>query len=219
MWCIAAITPAYRACMYDVLDVYAEPYDAQQPVLCLDEKPKQLLEDSRTPIPARPGRAVKQDYEYIRHGKVNIFMCVEPKGGRRTTSVTEQRTKQDFAVFVKMIVDDIYPEADRLRLIVDNLNTHNASSFYETFEIEEAERLLAKIEWHYTPKHGSWLNAAEIEIGVMDTECTRRRIKDKELLAQEVHAWTDRRNNKHAMINWQFTRSKADKKLAKYYVS
>jgi hypothetical protein len=168
MWCIAAITPEYRARMYDLLDLYEEPYDPEHPVLGLDEKPKQLLEDSRSPIPMRPGKLAKQDYEYKRR---------------------------------------------------DNLNTHNASSLIETFGEKEARRLLAKIEWHYTPKHGSWLNVAEIEIGVMDTECTRRRIKDIELLTKEVVAWNTKRNEKCVKINWQFTRQKADTKLSKHYVS
>lgn len=205
--------------MYDVLDLYEEPYDPKRPVLGVDEKPKQLLEDSRSPIPMRPGHPTKQDYEYIRRGKANIFMCVEPKAGRRSTSVTEQRTKRDFAVFIKHLIDEEYPDAECLRIVLDNLNTHNESSFFETFTEEEARRLLAKCEFHYIPKHASWLNVAEIEIGVMDTECTRRRIKSKELLEEEVMAWTERRNRKQAKIDWRFTRQKADKKLSKYYVS
>jgi len=219
MWCIAAITPEYRARMYDVLDLYAEPYNPKRPVLGVDEKPKQLLEDSRQSIPMRLGCPMKYDYEYIRRGRANIFMCVEPKGGRRTTRVTQRRTKPDFASFVKFLVDEEYPEAERLRLVVDNLNTHNASSFFETFGEKEAQRLLEKIEWHFTPKHGSWLNVAEIEIGVMDTECTRRRIKDIELLTTEVAAWNTRRNEKRVNINWLFTRQEADEKLSEHYVS
>lgn len=218
MWCIQEITPKYRERMYDILDLYEEPYNPKKPVIGLDEKPKQLIEDSRTPIPIKLGKIAKQDYEYIRRGKANIFMAVEPKGGRRVTEVTHQRTKKDFALYVKMLVKK-YQKADILRISVDNLNTHNASSFYENFEKKEADKILEKIEFHYTPKHASWLNVAEIEIGVMDRECTERRIKDKEMLEQEVNAWTIQRNKKRKKINWTFTKEKADKKLGKYYVS
>lgn len=218
MWCIQEITPKYRERMYDILDLYEEPYNPKKPVIGLDEKPKQLIEDSRTPIPIKLGKIAKQDYEYIRRGKANIFMAVEPKGGRRVTEVTWQRTKKDFAFYVKMLVEK-YPNANILRLIVDNLNTHNTSSFYENFEKKEADKILEKIEFHYTPKHASWLNVAEIEIGVMDRECTDRRIKDKEMLTREVKAWTKRRNKQKKKINWTFTKQKADDKLGKYYVS
>lgn len=205
--------------MNDILDLYEEPYDPKRPVIGLDEKPKQLIEDSRTPIPTKPGKIAKQDYEYIRRGTANIFMAVEPKGGKRVTQVTDQRTKRDFALFAKELVDKHYRDADVLQIVADNLNTHNESSFYENFSQEEASRILRKIEFHYTPKHASWLNVAEIEIGVMDTECTDRRIKDKEVLKQEVRAWTIRRNRQRKKINWTFTKQKADKKLEKYYVS
>lgn len=218
MWCIQEITPKYRERMYDILDLYEEPYNPKKPVIGLDEKPKQLIEDSRTPIPVKPGKIEKRDYEYIRRGKANIFMAVEPKGGKRVTEVTWQRTKKDFAFFGKELINK-YPQAEILHLVVDNLNTHNASSFYENFEKKEADKLLEKIEFHYTPKHASWLNVAEIEIGVMDRECTDRRIKDKEMLTKEVKAWTTRRNLRRKKINWTFTKEKADKKLGKYYVS
>ena len=217
MWCIQEITPEYRRRMYDILDLYEEKYDHQKPVIGLDEKPKQLLEDSRKPIPLKPGKTQKYDYEYIRRGKANIFVAVEPKGGKRVTQVTTQRTKKDFAFFVKELVTKRYKQADKMRIILDNLNTHNESSLYETFDEKEAKAILKKIEFHYTPKHASWLNVAEIEIGVMDTECTGRRIKDKELLEGEVKAWTSRRNRQKKKINWTFTKKKADKKLSKYY--
>ncbi len=219
MWCIQEITPEFRARMYDILDLYEEPYDSKRPVIGLDEKPKQLIEDSRTPIPTMAGKTAKQDYEYVRKGTANIFMAVEPKGGRRVTQVTDQRTKRDFALFAKELVDKHYRYADVLQIVADNLNTHNESSFYENFSKEEASRILRKIEFHYTPKHASWLNVAEIEIGVMDTECTDRRIKDKEMLKQEIRAWTIRRNRQRKKINWIFTKQKADKKMKKYYVS
>lgn len=217
MWCIQKITPEYRKRMYDILDLYEEKYDPLKPVIGIDEKPKQLIEDSRTPIPLKKGKYAKRDYEYIRRGKVNIFMGIEPKGGKRYTEVTWQRTKKDFALYVKYLVNVEYPGVEFLRLVVDNLNTHNESSFYETFEPGEAKRILKRIEFHYTPAHASWLNVAEIEIGIMDRECTNRRIKDKEMLTREVKAWEKRRNRQRRKINWAFTKEKADKKLGKYY--
>jgi len=217
MWCIQQITPKYRQRMYDILDLYEEPYDSLRPVLGIDEKPKQLIEDSRTPIPLTMGKIEKQDYEYIRRGKVNIFMSVEPKGGKRYTEVTDQRTKKDFALYMKYLLEVKYPSVKVLRIVVDNLNTHNESSFYENFEKKEAKRILKKIEFHYTPTHASWLNVAEIEIGIMDRECTNRRIKNKEMLTREVKAWEKRRNKQRKKIEWTFTKQKADKKLGKYY--
>jgi len=203
--------------MYDVLDLYEEPYDQRKPLLCLDEKPKQLLQEKRRPIPMKPGSPERYDYEYVRNGTVNIFMAVEFKAGRRVTQVTERRTMTDFALFVKMLVDE-YPDAEVVRLVTDNLSTHKEKSFYETFIKDEAERIMRKVEFHYTPKHGSWLNAAEIEISVMDTECTGRRIGDRETLTREVAAWSRRRNHGKKKIDWKFTRKKADKKLSEHYV-
>ena len=204
--------------MYDVLDLYEEDYDPKRPIVNLDEKPKQLLGEKRMPIPMKPGTPEKYDYEYIRNGKANIFMAVEFKAGKRVTQVTERRTRKDFALFVKMFVDEEYQDVEVIRLVVDNLNTHNEKSFYETFSNDEAERILSKIEFHYTPKHASWLNAAEIEINVMDIECTGRRIGDMERLAREVTAWAKRRNDGKKKINWKFTKDRADKKLSKYFV-
>lgn len=218
MWCISEIDHEFRERMYDILDLYAKPYDPKYPVLGLDEKPKQLLENKRKTIPMVPGHREKYDYEYIRNGTANIFMAVEFKAGKRTTRVTTRRTKRDFAKFVKHLVDRKYPEAKRLQLVLDNLNTHNESAFYETYDSEEAERILGKIEFHYSPLHASWLNVAEVEIGVMDAECTRRRIPDKETLRREVMAWEKRRNKQERKINWRFTKQKADEKLAPYYV-
>jgi hypothetical protein len=186
MWRIPEITLLFRERMYVILDLYAEPYDPKHPLVGLDEKPKQLIEDSRKSIPMKPETPERYDYEYIRHGKANIFVAVEPKAGRRTARVTWQRTKPEFAKFVKFLLDNVYRKAETVRLVVDNLNTHNASAFYEKYDKEEAERLLRKIEFVYTPKHASWLNVAEIEIGVMDTECTGRRIKDKETLTRLI---------------------------------
>ncbi len=203
--------------MYDILDLYEEPYDAKRPVIGTDEKPKQLIEDARKPISATPGRIAKEDYEYVRKGTANVFVAVEPKGGRRITRVTRRRTKKDFAFFVKDVVDVQYPHADVVRIVLDNLNTHFEKSFYESLGEAEARRVLSKVEFHYTPKHASWLNVAEIEIGVMDAQCTGTRIKDVGLLTREVAAWTKRRNEQRKMINWTFTKQKADEKLSKHY--
>ncbi len=218
MWCISEINQEFRERMYDVLALYEKPYNPRNPVIGLDEKPKQLLEDKRKVIPMKPGNIEKYDSEYIRRGKANIFMAAEFKAGKRTARVTSQRTKKDFAKFVKHLVDKVYPDAEQLHLVLDNLNTHNESSFYEMYDKEEAERILAKIKFHYTPKHASWLNVAEVEIGVMDAECTRRRIPDKNLLRQEVMAWERKRNKQKKKIDWKFTTRKADEKLSKYYV-
>ena len=219
IWCIAEINQEFLDSMYHILDLYEKPYDPKNPVIGLDEKPKQLLEDSRSSIPMRPGQSKKYDYEYIRHGTAVIFMAVEFKAGKRTTRVTSRRTMKDFAKFVRHLVDKVYPEAEKLHFVVDNLNTHKNASFFKMYEPEKAKRLIDKIEFHYTPKHASWLNVAEIEIGVMDTECTRRRIPEKELLRREVIAWTKRRNEQKKKIHWKFTKEKADKKLSKYYVT
>ena len=218
MWCIGKINTQYKKRMYDLLDLYLEPYDSRFPVVGIDEKPKQLIGDSRKPIPIQPGKPEKYDYEYVRNGNANIFVCVEPKHGKRITKVTKQRTKKDFAKFMKGIVLS-YPYAEKLRVVLDNLNTHFESSFYETFEKDEAEKILSKLEFHYTPKHASWLNVAEIEISAMDTECTDRRMKDISFLRKEVEACTKRRNNERCKIDWRFTKEDADKKLAKYYVT
>lgn len=218
MWCIQKITPEFRKLMYDILNLYQEPYDSKSPVLGVDEKPKQLIEDSRKPIPMQPAKPEKYDYEYIRNGKANIFVAVEPKHGKRITKVTKQRTKEDFAKFMQDVVLS-YPYAEKLRIVLDNLNTHFESSFYETFEKDEAERILKKLEFYYTPKHASWLNVAEIEISAMDTECTDRRMKDIFFLRKEVEACTKRRNNERCKIGWRFTKEDADRKLAKHYVA
>lgn len=219
-WCIKEIDTEYRMRMYDILDLYKEPYDPKRPVVGLDEKPKQLLGEKRKPIPMKPGCPERYDYEYVRNGKANVFLAVEPLAGRRVVQVTDHRTKRDFALFVKRLVDEEYPDAETLRIVVDNLNTHFPNAFYETFERDEAERLLGRVEFHYTPKHGSWLNVAEVEVGVMDAECTGgRRIDEKCALSREVEAWAERRNREGKKINWRFTKEDADRKLSKYYVT
>ena len=219
MWCIQKITLEYRKRMYHILYLYMKKYDPKHPVIGLDEKPKQLIGDERKPILMSPGRPEKYDYEYKRNGTANIFMAVDFKGGTRATRVTSHRTKKDFAKFIKHLVDHVFPDAIKLHIVLDNLNTHNKSALYETYSKKEADRILKKIKFHYTPKHGSWLNVAEIEIGSMDTQCTRRRIESKALLRSEVQAWTARRNKIKDTIDWRFTRQKADRKLSKYYVT
>lgn len=205
--------------MYDILNLYAEPYDPKKPLVGVDEKPKQLLGEPREPIPLKPGSPMRYDYEYTRNGTANIFVAVDPKAGQRIVQATVRRTKKDFARFMKKVVDEAYPEADTLRVVVDNLSTHKPNAFYETFDKTEARRLLRKIEFHYTPKHASWLNIAEVEISVMDAECTGTRIRDMKILQQEVQAWAARRNKEKKKINWKFTRKDADKKLSKHYVT
>ena len=218
MWCIQTIDALYRERMYDLLDLYEEPYNPLKPIVCFDEKPKQLLGETRIPIPMKPGSPEKYDYEYIRNGTANVFVAVEIKAGKRLTQVTKRRTMKDFALFIRNLVDKEYPDVEVIRIIADNLNTHKKKSFFETFSDDEAERILNKIEFHHSPKHGSWLNAAEIEINVMDIECTGRRIGDIETLTREVGAWTNSRNEQKKKINWKFTRDKADKKMYKCYV-
>jgi hypothetical protein len=203
--------------MYDVLDLYEEDYDPKRPIVCLDEKPKQLLRDKRKSIPMKPGCSERYDYEYIRNGTANIFVAVEFKAGKRVTQVTKRRTRVDFAEFMKILINEEYSNAEFIRLITDNLNIHNEKSFYEAFSEEEAKRILEKIEFHYTPKHASWLNAAEIEINVMDIECTDRRIGDIEILTHEVGAWEKKRNELEKRIEWKFSRKIADEKMSKYY--
>lgn len=218
MWCICKIDAEYRRRMYDILNLYMETYNPKKPVIGFDEKSKQLLREKRKPIPMKKGSLERYDYEYVRNNTANIFVAIDFKAGKRVTQVTDHRTKTDFALFMKHLVDDCYPNADVIRVIADNLNTHFESSFYDTFEVQEAERILSKIEFHYTPTHASWLNVAEIEINVMDAECTGRRIGDKETLTQQVAYWTERRNSQMKTINWKFTKDDADKKLSKHYV-
>jgi hypothetical protein len=174
--------------MEDVLDLYEQRYDPSRPVVCFDEKPVQLLAETRVPRPAKPGRPRRYDYEYERKGTANIFMAVEPLRGWRQVTVTDRRTKLDFALQMQQLVDVHYPDADRIRVVLDNLNTHKPASLYEAFPAAEALRLLKRLEFHYTPKHGSWLNMAELELSVLSRQCLQRRIGDREILVQEVTA-------------------------------
>jgi len=199
--------------MYDLLELYERPYNPLEPVVGLDEKSKQLLDQIRPPIPLSPHHGIREDSEYIRKGTRNLFVTVEPKGKKRFVKVTEHRTKRDFANVVKELIDTEYAEATRLHLVADNLNTHFSNAFYETFEPDEAKRILEKIEFHYTPKHGSWLNVAEIEIRILDQQCLNGRIPDETILKQEVDAWVNDRNAQQKGIDWKFDRAKAAEKF------
>jgi hypothetical protein len=203
--------------MEDVLDVYQRPYDEQKPVVCMDETSKQLTQETRLPIPEKPGAPAKYDTEYERNGTCNIFLSHEPLKGKRTVKVTDHRKRTDWACFVKEIIDNDYPKADKIILVMDNLNTHAKSSLYETFEPEEAKRLANKLEIHHTPKHGSWLNMAEIELSHLSRQCLDRRIEDKEKLKREIAAWNKQRNEESVIVDWQFTTKDARLKLKKLY--
>lgn len=205
--------------MEEVLDVYKRPYDEQKPVVCMDESPKQLISEARTSIPMSKGKESRVDYEYIRHGMVNIFMVNEPLKGKRTVEITRFKKKRDWAKFIKKIADDLYPNAEKITLVMDNYKTHTASSLYETFEPEEAKRVWDKFEFVYTPKHGSWLNMAEIEFHVLNGQCLNRHISKIEDITKEVDAWQKDRNNKYSKINWQFTTSESRIKLKRLYPS
>jgi hypothetical protein len=219
MWCIGRITEEYRKRMYDLLHLYSLPYRKQEPVVCIDEKSKQLLDETRSPLPPKPGASAKQDYEYKRAGTCNVFVAVEPKGGRRMTEVTARRTTPDFVSFVKMLLEQVYGSARKVHLVLDNLNTHFRSCFEEVLGRKAAARLLRRVEFHYTPKHASWLNMAEIEIGILDRQCLDRRLPDRAAIIREVAAWQRRRNTERRSIKWTFTRQDADRKLSKHYVS
>lgn len=218
MWCIGKITAEYRQRMYNLLELYARPYREEEPVICVDEKSKQLLQQTRTPIAAKPSAPIKEDYEYRRTGTRNIFLAVEPKGGYRQAEVTIRRTKPDFVRFIGRLVEKVYAGAQKIHLVMDNLNTHFRNSFEEVLGVERAEQMLARVEFHYTPKHASWLNMAEIEIGIMDRQCIGGRVPSEAMLMSEVSAWKHRRNQAKAQIEWKFTRQKADDKLSRHYV-
>jgi transposase len=203
--------------MEDVIGVYHRPPDPGCPVVCVDEGGKQLVGDVREPLPVRAGSPAKEDCEYERHGTANLFMAFEPLAGRRVVGVTDRRTAADFARFLRHLLDAVYPGAERVVLVTDNLNTHCAGSLYEAFAPEEARRLAGRIEWHYTPKHGSWLNMAEIELSVLARQCLDRRIPDREALSREVAAWEARRNAAAVTADWQFTTADARVKLKRLY--
>ena len=205
--------------MEDVLDLYHEPYDPAYPVICFDEGGKQLFRETRTPLPISPGRPARFDYEYKRYGTANLFMFFDPLASWRHVEVTEQHTMLDFAHALRALVDEHRPEAVQIRLVLDNLSTHKLAALYEAFEPAEARRIAQRLELHYTPKHGSWLNMAEIELGVLKRQCLDRRIDCPRFLAAEVQAWQVRRNRESATVNWQFTTADARRKLRKLYPS
>jgi len=217
MWCIAKVDGAYVARMEDVLDLYAETPDPRRPVVCFDESPTQLIGEVRQPITARPGQLERYDCEYYRNGTVNLFVFLDAHRPWRRVKVTDRRTNQDFAVCMRELVDVHYPEAALIRVVLDNLSTHSAGALYDAFPAPEARRVLKRLEFHHTPKHASWLNMVEIEIGVLRSQCLDRRIDDKHKLISELAAWERQRNDAQARINWMFTTEKARQKLARAY--
>lgn len=205
--------------MEDVLDLYAEPDDSRYPQVCFDESPVQLTSETRHPLPARPGQPTRYDCEYKREGTANLFLFVQPLRGWRHVNVTKRRTKQDFAQQMRLLVDDYFPTAQRIRLVMDNLNTHTPAALYEVFPPDEARRITRKLEFHYTPKHGSWLNMAECELAVLAGQCLDRRIPNLETLREEIAVWQDQRNQHQAKIHWQFGTDLARVKLNRLYPS
>jgi hypothetical protein len=203
--------------MEDVLDVYCRPYDPRYPVVCMDESSKQLLRDVRAPLPMAPGQPQRIDDHYERQGTANLFLACEPLRGWREIKVTPRRTKLDWAYFVRELVDEHYPKAHRIVLVMDNLNTHRPASLYEAFAPAEAKRIWDRLEIHHTPLHGSWLNMAECEFSVLSAQCTNRRLSDQQALAAATRAWTEERNHNQAPVQWQFTTADARIKLVHLY--
>lgn len=219
-WCLPEGPDGeFVAAMEDVLDVYHRPYDVEEPLVCLDEASKQLIGEVRTPLPVQPGQIAKYDSEYRREGTANMFMAVEPLAGFRTVQVTDRRTRQDWAKFIQHLLDDVYASARKVVLVMDNLNTHTIGSLYETFDPPTARALAQRLEIHYTPKHGSWLNMAETELSVLCRQCLDRRIDDQDRMSSEIAAWEQRRNEARSTIDWQFTTADARVKLKRLYPS
>jgi transposase len=217
MWCIPKVDAEFVARMEDVLALYAEPHDERRPVVCFDETPRQLIGEDRVPVRAEPGKKRRFDYEYVRNGTANVFMFVDVNRPWRHAKVTDQRTCIDFAECMRDLVDEHYPDAERIRVVLDNLSAHSAAALYQRFAPEEARRILSRIELHFTPKHASWLNMVEIEIGVMVQQCLSRRIAEKATLVSEIAAWQRRRNAERAGIDWMFTVERAREKLGRAY--
>jgi DDE superfamily endonuclease len=217
MWCIAHVDGAYVARMEDVLDLYAEDSDPKRPVVCFYESPTQLIGETRLPIPPAPGQPERYDCEYKRNGTANVFVFVDAHKSWRHVKVTDHRAARDFAHCMRDLADTHYPDADRIRVVMDNLSTHSVGALYETFPAPEAHRLLQRLEFHYTPKHASWLNMVEIEIGVLRGQCLDRRIGERSRLEAEIAHWQRRRNASGARIEWRFTTHKAREKLARVY--
>lgn len=216
---LGEVDAAFVCNMEDILDLYAEPVDPNRPRVCVDERPVQLISEVREVIPAAPGRPERHDYEYKREGTCNLYMLACPDRAWRAVKVTDRRGTLDFAHILKDLVDVHFPDAERIRLVVDNLNTHTLAGLYEVFDAQEARRIARKFEVHYTPKHGSWLNMAEIEFSVLAAQCLARRIADQETLRRECDAWAKRRNDEKATIDWRFTSEDARAKLARLYPS
>ncbi|MBD1996113.1 IS630 family transposase [Leptolyngbya sp. FACHB-541] len=216
-WCIPEVDAKYVWRMEDLLDLYAEAYDPKRPVICFDERPCPLIAQVRTPIAAQAGQPKRYDYEYKRNGVANLFAFFEPLVGERFMEVTQRRTKVDFAHQMKTLVDVYRPDADCIRLVVDNLNIHHPATLYETFEPQEANRILKKLEFHYTPKHASWLNQVEIEFSVLSRQCLNRRIPTQEQLAEQIKVWQDQRNAQKPTVNWRFLSTNARIKLLHLY--
>lgn len=203
--------------MEDILDLYEEPFDPKRPVVCLDEQPYQHLSDCIEPLAAQPGQSMREDYTYKRRGVCNFFMIFQPLGGWRHVKLTDRRTTLDYAQCLKDIVDLHFPEAEQIRVVQDNLNTHKFSALYEAFDPEEARRLVSKLEFHYTPKHASWLDMAEIEFSALNRQCTQRRFSDRKTLAQNIEAWERRRNQNNTTVKWKFTTRQARLKMKRAY--
>lgn len=219
MWCIGQITEEYRQRMYELIALYALPLNSLEPVVCIDEKSLQLLSHSRAPLPMASGVPRREDYEYVRRGTSNLFVAVEPKAGTRTVKVTDQRGKTDFVDFVGSLLSGAYAAARRVHIVVDNLNTHFRKSFEDVLGRRAADKLLRRVHFHYTPKHASWLNMAEIEIGILNRQCLDRRLADRATLQHEVDHWQRDRNATRQTIEWKFTRQDADRKLGRHYDS
>jgi hypothetical protein len=205
--------------MEDVLEVYHRPYDPERPVVCLDECSKQLIGEVRAPLPTKPGQVAKYDSEYERRGTANVFMAIEPLAGKRQVCVTDRRTRVDWAQFIRFLLMTVYPEVAVVVLVMDNLNTHNIASLYEAFEPEFARALAARLEIHYTPKHGSWLNMAETELSILSRQCLDRRLESKDIMVKEVATWEQARNENCTRIDWRFTTADARIKLKRLYPS
>jgi transposase len=217
MWCIPQVDGTYVARMEDVLDLYAEEADPMRPVVCFDESPTQLIGEVREPIPAAPGQPERYDCEYRRNGTANLFVFLDAHKSWRHVKVTDHRTARDFADCMRDLADIHYPDASRIRVVMDNLSTHTAAALYEAFPAPEAHRILQRLEFHYTPKHASWLNMVEIEIGVLRGQCLDRRIGERDVLMSEINAWQRQRNASGARVKWKFTTQKARTKLARAY--
>ena len=219
MWCIGALTEEYRRRMYALLELYARPVSRAEPVICIDEKSLQLIVHSREPLPMASHNPTKQDYEYVRNGTTNLFVAVEPKAGQRIVSVTAHRGTAEFVAFINGLLTSAYAKARRIHLVLDNLNTRFRKCFDDVLGERAATKLFRRAQLHYTPKHASWLNMAEIEIGVLSRQCLDRRIASRQLLQSEVDAWQQVRNAEQRTIEWNFTRQDADRKLRRHYVS